>query len=498
MTTAGVPEDLLREAIDILAHQGKRIEALEAMLFQLAPLTIPAASIQAVPPPHDTVAVANDDTKHNPRRPTPTTIPVPIPRERRVENGVSPAQVVASLDDVVWSISPDGEVVFLVAGAVEKTFGRDAHSLRSVPGAWLDTLPPDERSAYRVALAAVPVTDLLNLEHRVASARGPVRWLHSRGRLVRDADGRPLRIDGVSTDITARVRTQRGLFAILEGVGPATGAAFLEKLVQHVAKSLEVRAVLVAVPAADPHAARTLAVFLDGRLATNFEFATTGLMEDVFAGGSRFTPADARDHFPADPLLAQLRAESVIAEPLIDAAGAFLGTLAVIDDRPLRPTSPDVRGVLKALAPRVAVAITPSVAHADLNTAVRATLPVLTRLVGGRVTLDLPPVVPFVRADAGAVSLLLLNLVASLPASGGVTIRTAAVAEGAALTVTHSEKLPDTARLPELAGEAGGVAAVASSEWGTTVRVVWKGAPLRLVPADPDVGNSAARPAKPN
>jgi PAS domain-containing protein len=494
MNPAAVPEDLLREAIDVLATQGKRIEALEALLSQLAPLTDPNPDLPVAAP--DTVAAANDDTRPGPRRRTPTTIPVPVPRVPQV--GDTPADVVANLEDVVWSLSPDGEVVFVVAGAVERVFGRDANALRATPGAWLDAVDPADRHAFRAAVARTPATDLLNLEHRVTTPGGAVRWLHSRGRLLRDADGRPLKIDGISTDITQRVRTRRGLFAVLEGIGPATGPAFLEKLVRHLAAALEARAVLVAATD-DPHRGRTLALYLDGRLAAPLEFPTDGgLMEDVFSGGSRFIPDAARDHFPTDVLLARLRAESVVAEPLIDADGVFRGSLAVIDDRPIRATSPDVRGILKALAPRVAAELVPPVKRADLNAAVRAVSPVMARLAGNRVVLDLPPALPLARADADAVSLLVLNLVAALPTTGTFSVRTAAVPEGVALTVTHTAELPDAARVLELASAAGGVAAVESSaEWGTTVRVAWGAASLRLIPAGPDVGKSAARPANP-
>ena len=479
MTTTESVEDLLRDALDRLFRQEKRTEALEAVLFQLAPQTVP---VRDLPPPPDTVAAAADETKPQPRSNADSEVELHHPAPRPADTAA--ATVVASLDDVVWSISPDGEIVFFVAGAVDRTFGRGANGLRDTPGAWLDTLPPDDRHALRAALARLPATDVLNLEHRVTTPGGATRWLHTRGRLVRDADGRPQRVHGISTDITPRVRTRRGLFAVLEGVGPATGSDFLEKLVRHLADGVEVRAAVVAVPDA-PHLARTLAVSIDRRLAANFVFDTTGgLMEDVFAGGSHFVPADARDRFPTDELLAHLRAESVVAEPLIDADGRLLGTLALIDDR---PASPDVRAVLRALAPRVAAELAPPACRADLNAAVRAAAPMIAR-IAGRAALDitLPPVVPLVRGDANAASLCLLNLVTTAPDTGTITVRTAAVAGGVALTVTHTGVMADDvrARVLEQVRAAGGAAEIDSSAaWGTSVRVTWPAASpaLRLV-----------------
>jgi hypothetical protein len=60
MTTAP-PDGLLRDALDLLGDQGKRIEALEAMLFQIAPLTVHVDDLPQVSP--DSVAASSDETK---------------------------------------------------------------------------------------------------------------------------------------------------------------------------------------------------------------------------------------------------------------------------------------------------------------------------------------------------------------------------------------------------------------------------------------------------
>jgi signal transduction histidine kinase len=73
----------------------------------------------------------------------------------------------------------------------------------------------------------------------------------------------------------------------------------------------------------------------------------------LLSGGRAFIPTDARDRYPADPLLLHLRAEAFAAEPLTDESGRLLGFLAVADDRPFA-TPADAESVLKALAPRAA------------------------------------------------------------------------------------------------------------------------------------------------
>ncbi len=77
-------------------------------------------------------------------------------------------------------------------------------------------------------------------EHRIVRPDGQVRWMHARGRMVRDEAGRPLRFSGVAVDITGRkqeearqvlmlrlqdtLRTLREPEAMLQAAAAALGA----------------------------------------------------------------------------------------------------------------------------------------------------------------------------------------------------------------------------------------------------------------------------------
>src|SRR5262249_16728660 len=128
------------------------------------------------------------------RVPRPTREPSPIPA------AVSPQTVLASLDDVVWSVSPDGQFVFFVGGAVERPYGLTDHELHGSRGRWLDAVPAEDRERLRAALARLSDTDCFTQEHRILHMAGGFRWVFTRGKLVRDRDGRPLRVDGTTTD----------------------------------------------------------------------------------------------------------------------------------------------------------------------------------------------------------------------------------------------------------------------------------------------------------
>ena len=352
-TSPDAIEGLLRDTLDRLHRQEQRTAALEAVLFDA-----PAAP---APPPHPltqtpTGRAAETTVSPRPKRDSDhERAPRPKPEPAPALAAVSPLAVLASLDDVVWSVSPDGQLVFFAGGAVERLYGVTAHELHDGRGRWLDALPADDRARLRAALARLPDAGAFTLEHRVAHAAGGDRWAVSRGKLVRDRDGRPLRVDGTTTDVTRRGRTRTAVLDVLDGVGPATAGDFLLKLVQHLCAACDCRAAVVAEPHPDAFGeARSVAAWIDGRAAAPFAFPATGLAGELLAGGRALVPADARDRHPADPLLLKLRADAFAAEPLTDDAGRLLGFVAVADDRPFAADA-DVRAVLKALAPRAAV-----------------------------------------------------------------------------------------------------------------------------------------------
>ncbi|RYG20111.1 MAG: PAS domain-containing protein [Caulobacteraceae bacterium] len=55
-----------------------------------------------------------------------------------------------------------------------------------------------------------------HIHHRVITPAGSTRWMEARGILIHDADGEPLRIAGVTTDITERIRADRLRSALME------------------------------------------------------------------------------------------------------------------------------------------------------------------------------------------------------------------------------------------------------------------------------------------
>jgi len=71
---------------------------------------------------------------------------------------------------------------------------------------WFERIHPDDEAAFRRKLTAHldGETEHFRLEHRIKSAGGRWLWVLTRGLAVRGADGRPSRMAGSQSDITAR------------------------------------------------------------------------------------------------------------------------------------------------------------------------------------------------------------------------------------------------------------------------------------------------------
>src|SRR5918911_2383985 len=68
---------------------------------------------------------------------------------------------------------------------------------------WSAVFPEDRARVREIAQRALEMGEL-DLEYRVVWPDGTIHWLASKGRLLRDADGRAVRLLGVVRDVTAR------------------------------------------------------------------------------------------------------------------------------------------------------------------------------------------------------------------------------------------------------------------------------------------------------
>jgi diguanylate cyclase (GGDEF)-like protein/PAS domain S-box-containing protein len=121
------------------------------------------------------------------------------------ENQARLDDIMASVMDVVWSLSADLKQFNYINPPGEKLYGYPIATMMQNPQLWFDAVHEEDRATFQEKLHAVSVNHpYCELEYRIVRSDHEIRWLHCRAHLVADAHGQGLRIDGVTSDITQR------------------------------------------------------------------------------------------------------------------------------------------------------------------------------------------------------------------------------------------------------------------------------------------------------
>jgi two-component system CheB/CheR fusion protein len=109
----------------------------------------------------------------------------------------------------IWSVDPNaGRDVD--AATLDRIFRLPASGAGAPPDGAADRVHPEDLALVQAAWRRMIEGDgTYEAEHRILRAEGEVRWVRSRGRLIRDGDGRPLYATGAIFDITERKGSER-------------------------------------------------------------------------------------------------------------------------------------------------------------------------------------------------------------------------------------------------------------------------------------------------
>ena len=128
-----------------------------------------------------------------------------------------------SLADVLWSVELPGERIVYMSPAAAEVYGYTPENFYADPELWIKVVHPQDREQMLEAWRGQFDGAAFDLNYRVVRPDGSVRWVHDRGRMVRDAAGAPLRIDGMARDITEAME-QRQRLASLSRIRDFTSA----------------------------------------------------------------------------------------------------------------------------------------------------------------------------------------------------------------------------------------------------------------------------------
>ena len=144
------------------------------------------------------------------------------------------ALAVRGANDGLWDWDLGADVVFY-SPRWKSMLGFAVEDVGDSPREWIDRIHPDDRPPFRRHLDAhlAGASEQLEFEHRMRNASGEYLWVLARGVAVRDESGKPYRMAGSQTDITARKRAEHQLQhdALHDGLtGLANRVLFIDRL----------------------------------------------------------------------------------------------------------------------------------------------------------------------------------------------------------------------------------------------------------------------------
>src|SRR6266568_1992912 len=111
-----------------------------------------------------------------------------------------------AIPEVFWVVALDPERVLYVSPSFERMWGFTAEALYREPRLWAETIHPEDRPRVTERFSRwIAGEDIHYHEvvYRILQPCGNIRWIHDRGVLFRNEEGRPYEVSGISTDITA-------------------------------------------------------------------------------------------------------------------------------------------------------------------------------------------------------------------------------------------------------------------------------------------------------
>lgn len=155
-------------------------------------------------------------------------------------------------------------------------------------------------------------------------------------------------------DPTHEAPTAEEILRILaDGAGHQVGEAYFRALVRGLARALGAAGAWITEYRPEERSLRTLALWVGGKHVTRYAYAVAGTpCAAVIDERRRVHVSEAVTAlYPGDAALARFRADGYLGAPILDADGACLGHLAVMDTGPLPPDA-DLLAVFDLFADR--------------------------------------------------------------------------------------------------------------------------------------------------
>ncbi len=160
-------------------------------------------------------------------------------------------QLAQTMRDVFWIYDPIAQQQLYISPSYEKVWERSCSSLYSDPDSLQSAIHPEDRSYVKAALDQLCMTNLhptgpdqCELEYRIQTPNGDIRWIHDRSFPLRDANGQMYRFIGVAEDITEQRQAEQSCDRLFQQIS-AQNQTLEQSITQ---RTTELRAIIDAIP----------------------------------------------------------------------------------------------------------------------------------------------------------------------------------------------------------------------------------------------------------
>ena len=284
-------------------------------------------------------------------------------------SGSELVQLAEGVGDVLWLWDPSSFEPIYVSPSFERVWGRTVQSLHDDPGSFFETIHPEDRPRLRETLGAPARGEGQRIEYRIVRPEGDVRWIRGRSFPIRDAEGRTIRVAGISADITSERRVADSLRRLAAAGTGAIGHEYVRLLVPRLGEAFGVSwAELAVVEGAEAPRLEPLALWNGRKLVEGTARPAAGTPGGVTLERARLhLTHGAWKLFPEDSFLQEKQIESYLGISIVGSGGETLGLIALMDPRPMAiPAEAD--SILEVFAGRSALELERERAERALQT----------------------------------------------------------------------------------------------------------------------------------
>jgi len=255
----------------------------------------------------------------------------------------------------------------LVNNSALELFGYDIAELEGKQARFLYEAPADINSQQEQSYEAKAVTASSLSEIKYKCKSGRIFVGETLSSTVRSPSSDELGYLIIIRDISERYQLDRIFRSLATGASGLQFDAFITSALHRLTEIYNSPFAFVGQLLEDKKHVKTLAVYANGKMVDNFEYALAGSpCQDIIDQKEEFIPKNAAKLYASDEMLVSMQIESYFGLPLIASDNTIIGILSIMDTKPVE-ISEWARSILEVYATRIAVELERDIANQELK-----------------------------------------------------------------------------------------------------------------------------------